>query len=186
MQPEQQYDTAPEVVTTDFPEQTLYESADAGVSAPPEAMSWQASEYVHHDKAGLWFLGLIGIATVLLLVDFFLIRSLTFGVLIVVMTVVVMVIARRSPGIVSYSLTAQGLQVDEKHFSFHDFRAFGVLQEGAMYSIRLIPQKRFMPAVNVFFPPEYGEQIVDVFGSVLPMEQLEPDLIDRIAERIRF
>jgi len=172
MEPEQQqYDDPTEVMADE---------------SPRESLTWQASEFVQHDKEGVWFLGLAGFAILLFLLDLFIIRSITFGVLIVVMVLGVVVIARRAPQVISYALTPDGLQLNEKHFSFHDFRAFGVLQEGAMYSVRLIPQKRFMPPVNVFFPPEYGEQIVDVFGTVLPMEHIEPDIIDRLAERIRF
>lgn len=173
-------------VTTEIPTQPPVEELEA--PAPPEvaALSWQASEFVHHEKDGMWFLALIGVATVLLLLDIFLIRSWTFGALIVVMTVAIMVVARRPPRTINYALSTHGLQIDEKQFNLHDFRAFGVVQENAFYSIRLIPNKRFMPMVSVFFPPEQGEEIVDVFGQALPMENIKRDPIDKLVEKIRF
>jgi hypothetical protein len=187
MQPEQQ----PNYFQQGQPEQTSY-PADV-VPAPPDdqfaaedALSWQASEYVHHEKGVEWFLALIGVATALLLLDIVLIRSWTFGILIVVMAMAAIVVARRPPHVISYLLSSEGIQIDEKHFGFHDFRAFGVIQEGAFYSIRLIPVKRFMPMVSVYFPTEMGEQIVDVFGSMLPMEQIKLDPIDKFVEKIRF
>mgnify|MGYP006136703255 FL=1 len=149
-------------------------------------LSWQASEFVHHEKDGRWFLGLLAVALVLLLLDFFVIKSWTFAALIVVMTIAVIVLARRPPRIIDYTLSAYDLQIDEKQFALHDFRAFGVVQENAFYTIRLIPNKRFMPMVTVFFPLEHGEEIVDVFGQALPMETIERDTLDRIAEKIRF
>ena len=134
----------------------------------------------------MWFLALLAVATVLLLIDIFLIQSWTFGILIVVMAITVMVIAKRPPRTINYTLTPQGIQIDDKPFNFHDFRAFGVVQENAFYSIRLIPNKRFMPMVSVFFPPENGEEIVDAFGHALPMENIERDAIDKLVEKIRF
>lgn len=151
-----------------------------------EPISWQASEFIHHEKNGTWFVALAGVATVLLLLDVFFVKSWTFGALIVVMAIAAFVVARRPPRTVNYILSAQGIAIDEKHFSFHDFRAFGVLQEDAFYSIRLVPAKRFMPMVSVYFPPEQGEHIVDIFGAILPMERIELDLIDKLVEKIRF
>lgn len=149
-------------------------------------LTWQASEFVHYEKSGVWFLALLGVAVVLLVIDYFLIKSWTFAILIIAMTFSVGVVARRPPRTVNYALDPHGIQIDEKHFNFHDFRAFGVVQEGAFYSLRLVPNKRFMPMVSVYFPPEQGEQIVDIFGSALPMENLKADPIDKLVEKIRF
>lgn len=151
-----------------------------------EPITWQASEFVHHEKSGIWFMALLGVASVLLLLDVFLIRSWTFGALIVVMAISAVVVARRPPRTLAYSLTPHGIRIDEKSFTFHDFRAFGVVQEGAFYSLRLVPNKRFMPMVSVFFPTELGEQIVDNIGLALPMEHIELDVIDKLVEKIRF
>ena len=172
-------------MTNEIAPQTAAPAVQANV--PQEApLSWQASEFVHHEKDGMWFLALLGVTVALLLVDVFLVQSWTFGALIIVMAIAVMVIAKRPPRIITYTLTAQGIQIDEKQFHFQDFRAFGVVQENAFYSIRLVPNKRFMPMVSVFFPPEDGEEIVDAFGHALPMENIERDTIDKLVEKIRF
>lgn len=158
------------------------------VTPPPQAdtLSWQASEYVQHDKGMRWFLVLCGIACVLLLIDVFLIRSWTFGILLVIMTAVLVIYARRPPHLINYSLSPQSLKIDEKQFLLDSFRAFGVIQEEALHLIQLVPIQRFMPPVSIYFPVEEGERIVDILGSVLPMETMEPDLIDRVMQRVRF
>lgn len=168
-----------------------HEPVEAAVESPvttdqAESISWQASEYVHQEKGGVWFMVLWAAAFALLLFDYFVVKSWTFAVLIVVMAVSVITIARRPPRLINYVLTPYGFRIDEKQFNFHDFRAFGVVQEGAFYSVRLIPVKRFMPMVSIFFPPEHGEKIVDAFGSALPMENIQRDSIDKLAEKFRF
>ena len=179
-------------------QETPQSSESVPVSEPPvpeerddnnndlSVISWQASEFIHHEKDGMWFLALLAVAAVLLVIDIFMIKSWTFGVLIVVMALAAVIVGKRPPRTLNYSLSSHGLQVDDKAFSFHDFRAFGIIQEGALYSVRLIPNKRFMPMVSLYFPAEQGEQIVDLLGSVLPMEHIERDPIDKIVEKIRF
>jgi len=151
-----------------------------------EMLTWEASEFVHHEKSGMWFLALLAVAVVLLVVDYVVIQSWTFAILIVVMALAAAVITRRPPRTLTCSLSAKGIRIDQKLFSYHDFRAFGVVKESAFYSVRLIPHRRFMPMVSVFFPTELGEQIVDVLGSNLPMEKIEPDPVDKLVEKIRF
>lgn len=154
--------------------------------ADAPVLSWQASEYVHHEKQGMWFAALAGGAIILILVAIFLISSWTFAILIAVMAIALAVFAVRPPRIMSYELSNSGIRVNEKDFHYSDFRYFGIVEEGPLYSAQLISAKRFIPAVTVYFPVEYGEDIVDMLGAHIPMHQVEPDLIDRLMRRLRF
>lgn len=158
---------------------------EAELRPTTEPIAWQASEYIHHEKQTMWFVGLIGVS-LLLLVTAFVIQSWSFAVLVVVMSIAVSFMALRPPRAMNYQLTAQGLQVNEKHFSYHDFRSFGIINEGALYSVLLTPNKRFMPQVTMYFPPELGEQIVDLLGAMLPMEEVELDPLDKLVRKLRF
>lgn len=178
-QPGQNEDMAQDVGASD-------ETAEAHVNQSDEPITWQASEYIQHDKAILWYVSLTSVTVILVLVSIFLIKSYTFAALLVVMAVSVAILAGRPPRVMRYSLSNLGLHVDDKFFGYHDFRAFGVVQDGPVPSIVLIPIKRFMPAVNVYFPSEQGEEIVDFFGAYLPMEHIELDLVEKLARRLRF
>lgn len=151
-----------------------------------DPLAWEASEYVHHEKTFLWFFLALVVAVALLAVSILLLRSWSFSALIVVLTIGMFVFSRRPPHTVQYQLSAQGIQINDKQLSFHEFRSFGVVQEGGLYAIRLTPNKRFAPMVSVFFPQEYGDAIVDIFGSFLPMQKIEHNFFDRLAEKIRF
>lgn len=167
------------------PEPTA-QAASAGPIPVGNALSWQSSEYIHHEKQRLWFVGLFAGGLVLLAVALFLIQSITFAILVVVMTIVLAVFAVRPPRIVDYELSPGGVKINQKMFAYHDFRSFGIIQDGPLYSAILIPNKRFMPAVNIYFPTEDGEEIVDMLGSYLPMEEVHLDSLDKIARQLRF
>ena len=161
------------------------------VPVPHEAgehtnLSWEASEYIHHSKSPLWFVSYVVVMLVLLAVAYFWTHAWTFVVLVVVMAVAIGVFATRPPRTMHYALTDSGLQIEKSHYGYNDFRAFGIINDGALYSIMLIPTKRFMPAVNIYFAEEDGEKIVDILGARLPMEELHLDIVDRLMRRLRF
>lgn len=149
-------------------------------------LNWRASEYIYHDKQIMWFVGLGLIAVMLILVALFLIKSYTFVALVVVMTIAVGYLAGRPPSEVSYQLSSKELVIAGKHFSLHDFSSFGVVNHGPLYSIVLTPTQRFMPRVNIYFPENMGEPIVDVLGAFLPMREVKQDFIDQISHKLRF
>lgn len=165
---------------------TVDAPGDDRVAESAAPLLWEASEYVHHEKDMRWFLALMGGGAILLLVAVFLIKSWTFIALIVVMTLAIIVLAKRPPRTIRYQLSAQGIQIDDRHYSYTDFRAFDVINDGGLYSISLVPVKRFMPSTLIFFPPEQGEAIIDTLGSAIPMEPSKPDAIDRLSRYLRF
>lgn len=169
-------------------EATVVRDAAAPVAEVREnnAIEWSASEYVEHEKTNMWFVGAVLVAFALLMFAIFVIKEYTFAVLIVVMTVAVIVLAKRPAAEMQYNLSSDEISVNDKHFKLSDFRAFGVLQEGAVYYAVLLPNKRFSPGVNVYFSGDLGEQIVDVLGRTLPMEDIKPHFIDKLASRLNF
>ncbi len=152
---------------------------------PP--ISWEAQEYVTLSKGPWWFVIFTLIVLGLIAIDVFFLKSWTFSVLVVVMAVAIIIYSRRPPRTLAYSLSSrQGLYVGERLYHFDEFRAFGVVKDGAHQSIILIPRKRFSPGVSVYFPEEAGERIVDILGKRLPMENTKLDLIDRLVRALHL
>lgn len=152
-----------------------------------EPIHWSASEFIHAEKNGLWYI-LFGIVVVgLIAVDVFILKSYTFSALVIVMSVALIIYSRRPPRTIQYALSDKhGLYIGEQLHSFAEFKAFGLIKDGENHSIMLIPVKRFAPGVSVYFPEDTGEEIVDVLGSRLPMKPLKLDLIDKIVRKLRL
>jgi hypothetical protein len=150
------------------------------------AVRWQAKEYIHQEKNGLWFI-IFGIVIVALMAAaILLMKSWSFAALLVVIAVVIIVFARRPPRVMSYSISQKGLHIGDTLHAFSDFKSFGVIRDGEEYSVMLIPTKRFLPGVTVYFPEESGEQIVDMLGARLPMQELHLDWLDRLVRKLRL
>jgi hypothetical protein len=180
-QPEQ---AAPEEqVPSEVPEPQAPE-----VLAPDSTpVTWTAQEYIHLDKSPLWFVIFVIVVLGLVAIDIFSLKSYTFSVLVVVMAVAVVIYTRRPPRTLTYALSSrQGLYVGERLYSLDEFKAFGLIKDGEHHSIMLIPRKRFSPGVSVYFPEEAGEEIVDILGQHLPMEDLKLDIIDIVVRKLRL
>ena len=169
-------------------ESDVESGAESGVDLvknPP--ITWTAEEYVHSERGGWWFVLFVLVVVGLIAVSVFVLRSWSFSVLIAVMAAALIVYIRRPPRTLTYALSAaQGLYVGERLYPFEEFRAFGLIQDGAHYSVMLIPRKRFASGVSVFFPNEAGERIVDILGQRLPMETLKLDIVDTIVRKLRL
>jgi len=148
---------------------------------------WSANEFIYREKSSSWFVAFIVVVVALILSDIFLLKSYTFSILVLVMAAAVVVFSRRPPRVIDYALSGNhGLYIGEKLYHFNDFKAFGVIQDDGYNSIMLIPIKRFSPGVSVYFPQEVGEQIVDIFGARLPMQNVKLDALDIIVKKLRI
>ncbi len=151
-----------------------------------EPVTWVAKEYIHQEKGTLWFTIFAVVLAALLAVSIFLMNSWSFAVLLAVIAVVIVVYSRRPPRELTYSLTDEGLTVDQTLHPFTNFKSFGVVRDGEEFSVMLIPTRRFQPGTTVYFPEEAGEDIVDILGSRLPMRDLHLDVVDRVVRLLRL
>jgi hypothetical protein len=179
-----------------YPEAVVSQQTSSVESSPAAPLStnqpaggvlqWQASEYVMREKNNMWFIWLWVGAVGLIVVAIFLLKNWLFALLLLVMAIAVSMFARRPAHDMNYRLSYEALMVNDKSFRLDTFRAFGLLKEGGLYSILLIPVKRFSPGVNVYFPPDMGEAIIDILGTRLPMEEIEAHVVDQLSEKLRF
>lgn len=170
-------------VATEYPADTEPQPSQADLLEP---VHWQATEYVHREKDQMWFVAFGVVALVLVIVAIFIIKSWTFAVLVPVMAVALLVYTRRPPRLLDYTLSHQGLFINDQLYPFSEFKSFSLVHGVDQYLIVLIPTKRFKPAVSLNFPEEAGEAIVDMLAARLPMREVQPDLVDRLIRKLHL
>ena len=150
------------------------------------ALNWKAKEYIAPEKNTTWYilLGLVLVGVIAL--DVLFLKAYTVSALFVAIAVAIVVMSVRPPRDIDYTLSEKGIYVGGQLYDFADYRAFGVLHDGKENSIMLIPVKRFRPGLSVYFPVQQGEQIVDILGQKLPMEELHLDFVDKIVRWLRL
>ena len=168
--------------------ETVYPT-DAPVKEAPaggEPVRWQATEYIHREKDHIWFVLFILVTIGLIGVAVFLIKSMTFAILVPVMAAALFIYTRRPPRMLDYTLSRHGLYINDQLFPFNEFKSFALMHGLEQYSIALVPTKRFKPAITINFPEEAGEAIVDMLAARMPMREVEPDVVDRIIKRLHL
>lgn len=149
-------------------------------------LRWQGTEYIHSTRSIKWYV-IFGIITVLAVVAaIMLLKSITFAILIPVMVVALLVYVRRAPDVLQYILSRKGIHVNDKLFTYDQFKAFGVVSYNGSHSVVLTPRKRFQIGQTLYFPEEVGEQLVDMLAERLPMQEVAPDAIDRLLARLHL
>ena len=148
-------------------------------------VSWEAEEYIQRDKNVGWYIGLIFVGIAFCVLSIFL-QWWTFLILIVVSVIALIIYSLRPPRTLHYSLTNKGITVENQLREYGNFKAFGVVKDDKHFSIVLLPHKRFAPRTTLFFPENQGEQIVDVLGARLPMQEIKPDFLDRVVKFLRI
>lgn len=165
------------------------DTQSAGYQSDPdlEPIYWSATEYTPADKNFLWFFVFALVVIALVAADILFLHYYTFSALIIVMALAIVVLTKRPSKSIQYTLSdEQGLYIGDILHPFNEYKSFSYLQDGNRHMIMLIPVKRFSLPTSVYFPEEAGEQIVDVFGARLPMENRKLDIVDVIVRKLRL
>ncbi len=155
------------------------------LKANESAYTWQASEYVHHHKGGMWYLGLFVVLAILIAILYLMHSWLEIG-LCVMMGIAIVIYARRAPRSLTYELSPTGVTIDGKFHDFTVFRAFSVLEDTDWHVIDLEPAKRFSPRLSILFDSANTDEIVGHLSLHLVRSDRQPDPIERVARYLRF
>ena len=150
-----------------------------------QEITWEAEEYLVREHNVAWYVGLFIVTAGLCALAIWF-RWWTFLILIILSAIAILISAFRPPRKIKYVLTQDGLLEGNKLHNYNEFRAFGILKEGANYSAVLIPKKRLSINVKVYFPAGSGEAIVDALGARLPREEVKQDILDKIVDFLRI
>jgi len=154
--------------------------------AAPAPVTWTASEYISHTKGPGWFMLLGAGLFVLVAVVYLLTKDIFASAGVGVAGITFAVFSARPPRVLDYAITEQGVQIGQRFYPYHDFKSFSVMHDGPLPSILLMPLKRFLPPITVFYEPQSGDAIIDVLSAYLPHESKEPDAVDKLMSRLRF
>ncbi|MGH7236958.1 MAG: hypothetical protein ACREGF_00290 [Candidatus Saccharimonadales bacterium] len=154
--------------------------------ATSEAISWSASEFIAHQKSPVWYIGLGAAAIALAALTYLITRDKISTGVIPVVAVMFGAFAVRKPRVMNYKLDGRGLYIGEKFYGYGTFKSYSAVSEGVFASILLMPLKRFVPPLSLYFAPEDEAKILAVLQDRLPTEVHQADNIDRLMRRIRY
>jgi len=174
-----------------MPEQNLFKPEDESVPIEqdqPEintdSIVWTASEFIDNSKNFGWYLlffvGILGISTVV----FIFTHNIISSVVIFILGFMVCFMATRKPKEVDYVLDDQGIVINNIDYPFSDFKSYHLASEGGLEHISLVSVKRFSPGKTIYFEPQDKDHIISLLSQFLPLEHPSDDPVDRFAKKI--
>lgn len=151
-----------------------------------DGIAWRSAEFMAHDKDTSWYVATTLGSAVIAGVVYLLNRDVTTAAIILFALIGLAYFSGRKPREQDFVVTADGVQIGRNYYPFHNFRSFSVAEDPAATSIILTPLKRFMPAVNIYVPSEYEDQVVNFIAGILPFEQHKTDFVENLMRRIHF
>ena len=151
----------------------------------PESIEWKAAEAIESERSKSWYIILYAVALILIGLCIWGQQWITIG-LIVVVVVALQVVGSQPARMMDYELSEEGLKINGHLHPFSEYRGFGVRNDGHFWQLVLLPTARFGTETSIFIRDDHGEQIVDMLGRILPMEQLNKDFIGSIARKLKL
>lgn len=151
-----------------------------------DSVTWTASEYIEHSRGAGWYLLLIvgtgAVAGLIYLItkDYF-----ATGV-IVALGLIVAIFSTHKPRQIEYELSATGLRRGDRSYPLSLFKTYAIIREGPLSSVNLVPVKRFMPPLTIYFEPSQEAKIIGILGEHLPMQEGGLDPVERLSRRLRL
>ena len=149
-------------------------------------ITWTASEYIDHTRGAGWYLALVAGTVVLSAAVYLLTKDYFASGVIVFMAVILGIFSTHKPKQVTYELSSSGLKAGEKNYPYSLFKSFTIIRENALCSLNLIPIKRLMPTLSIYFDPAQEQKIIGVVGNHLAYEEGGLDTIEKLSRRLRF
>jgi hypothetical protein len=150
-----------------------------------KSFSWQASEFIHHQKKTAWYV-IFGVV-VLALVGVAIVTQQWFSVAVfIAMAAALVVYASKEPRVLQYQLDGTGITIERKHYPFKQFRSYAVFNDVAWHSIDLDPTQRFQPRLTMLFESKDLDTITGLLDLHLAHVDRNPDLVEQITRRLKF
>ena len=134
----------------------------------------------------VWYIGFGAVVLALIAIAIFIFKSPTFAVLVPVMAVALVLYVRRPPTTIDYIVSRKGIYINDRLYTFDQFKAFEVVAQEAGNYVTLTPRKRFQLGLHIYFPADIGENLVDMLAARLPMKETKPDIVDRLLAKLRL
>ena len=155
-------------------------------------MVWEEYNYLYFpkDKDWKWSVAIISITIALIS---FMFSNITFGMLILIATVVLLIHAFKEPHIIRFEINTKGVRVNQELWSFSDIRSFWIEdnREHHIHSRILFSTNSLLDSLLVISLPlnVTNDQIHDIHEElvkILPEERMNESIFQKTLEYLGF
>lgn len=157
----------------------------AGAAGDDELLlSWQ-SHGDAHQRGPQWYIGLFALSGILAAAMALMTGSWMSAVVVVLAVVALVTVNIKGPKAQAYGIFTSGIQIEDRFYSFDQLRSFSLSSQNGGALIELEPSKRFMPRITMH-AGDNADQAQELLTEFLPRDDREPDMIDKLSQRLKL
>lgn len=153
---------------------------------------WEEYHYLHYEKNSDWKWS-VGIVSVTIALISFMFSNITFGVLVLVGTVALLLHALKAPKKLRFEINTTGVRIDQESWSFSSLKYFWI-EDNKQYHIpsRILFETDMLtaPLLSLPLPIETDQRdihdIHEELVKILPEKQLNESFFQKILEYLGF
>ena len=153
---------------------------------------WEEYNYLYFEKDKDWKWSVTIIASTISLISF-MFSNITFGILIIVSTLALLIHAFKEPKILRYEINTTGIRINQSSWNFSDIRSFWIEdnRENHTHSRILLSTTNLVDSLLILtLPLEINhKQIHDIHEElvkILPEERLSESFFQKLFEYLGF
>lgn len=150
-----------------------------------EKISWQSSEYFHTEKSTDWY-WIVGIVSISLAIIAIIFDNLIFGILIIISTFTLTLLASRKPAVVDVELDNTGVTIGKTKYPYKSLHSFWIESKNFHPRILIKSSKVLMPLLIIFIEEEREEEIKNFLLKNLKEEELSEPLFEKLLIYLGF
>lgn len=149
-------------------------------------IEWVAPEFTKYKKNTSWFIWLIFIALVIIIIAIIL-KNFLWAIITILAAFTIYIYATKEPRKIKFSISGQGIQIDQKIYKFEDLKSFWIFYEPPeIKEISLRSKKNFMPYIKIPLGDQNPVEVRKILLKFLPERKHKESIIDEWAKRIGF
>jgi hypothetical protein len=149
-------------------------------------IQWQAPEFNYSPKSGFWYFWLF-FATALLLGFAFYAKNYSFGLIILLSFILIFVWSRKTPRIVDFAVTKQGIMISGKLHHFGELESFWIFYEPPeIKEVSVKSKKKILHYLKMPLEGENPARIRKTLIEYLPEVEQEESIFDSLARMAKF
>lgn len=152
----------------------------------PTKLEWAALEFKKYKKGKKWFV-LPTLIALIVIIAAILLKNLLLVVASILTAFVVYIYAKKEPKKIKFSISGNGVQIDQIVYKFEDLKSFWIFYElGKVKEISLRSKKAFMPYIKIPLGDQNPAEIRRLLLKFLPEKKQRESIIDEWTRRSKF
>jgi hypothetical protein len=151
-----------------------------------QEVSWQASEYISHQRGVGWYVGFVSVVLLISAAIIYWQRDIFSVVVLLLLSGGLLYFINAKPNNRTYIIDDEGISIGEVLLPFESFRSFSIQVERGLYLLTFRPLKRFGLPTEAYMTKAEVDPAVEILQRHLPLEEREMNFIDKTINQLHL